>query len=297
MDKSRMPVLCGGTFFTLLLQAMRNGLNKRGSLKENGEFSEADVFEALVNIVVGDCERSKDDTKFSPAVSKYKGCKIANSGLFPIHENARISAFVSKINDDYRESLTDMIDFVNKYVDSGDLRKWLVKALLELIYGDVNIAETDMLYISPDGRPIMKSGLRKLTEICFPAFLLGIWHYIIVSKVDNTLGEATYNEWCKPSTTPGQRRLFDSDIGKNLEQIFNLSTSEGSKNKKETVVDDDATVIDEEPTVFHSDTHHEQPEPEPIPNPTVQFVYAPTMFSNSGENNKQIYNVGTINMS
>jgi hypothetical protein len=34
-------------------------------------------------------------------------------------------------------------------------------------------------------------------EVCLPAFLLGIWHYILINRKENTVGIETYNRWHK----------------------------------------------------------------------------------------------------
>jgi hypothetical protein len=48
MDGAGFSVLCGGTFFTLLLEAAKQGLKERKKWGESREFAETDVFEALI---------------------------------------------------------------------------------------------------------------------------------------------------------------------------------------------------------------------------------------------------------
>jgi hypothetical protein len=122
-----------------------------------------------------------------------------------------------------------MQGFVNDFiaVDSNTKKDiLLVKRLLELIECDKSINDSDEFYISQDGKPILKSELRSISDICLPAFLLGIWHFIIQNRKDNSIGAATIDSWHEPqrskSKTGGATREFISDIGEKIAHKINF---------------------------------------------------------------------------
>jgi len=41
-------------------------------------------------------------------------------------------------------------------------------------------------------------------KVCLPAFLLGVWHFIVVNRKDNKIGQDTYDIWC-PENDRGPR--------------------------------------------------------------------------------------------
>lgn len=102
-----------------------------------------------------------------------------------------------------------MTDFVYEFLDLGesvhkDVR--LVKASIELVRCDDSIA-------SDEGQ-IKKAALGDLTKGCYPAFLLGIWHYVVVNRKDNSIGKPTYDEWC-PKNGGGPRN-YSGNMGKGI---------------------------------------------------------------------------------
>jgi hypothetical protein len=75
MDKKKdYLVLCGGTFFTVLLQAARQELLNRQKWGASYEFTEPDVFEALVRIAYPEYVKPDDDDNFKSVVSSFKSC-------------------------------------------------------------------------------------------------------------------------------------------------------------------------------------------------------------------------------
>jgi hypothetical protein len=71
-----------------------------------------------------------------------------------------------------------------------------VKALIDLIEQDDSIKPDEEFYIRRWTVKIKKTALGGLDDVCLPAFLLGVWHYVVVYRKDNSVGKATYDEWC-----------------------------------------------------------------------------------------------------
>ena len=90
------PVLCGGTFFTLLLQARQQESKKRqmgGKVKVVDKTGAPAMLAALIKIVDPSFTVSTDLNGFKPIVSNYKTCKASRSGQLSISEQSTISSF------------------------------------------------------------------------------------------------------------------------------------------------------------------------------------------------------------
>lgn len=222
MDIKGIPVLCGGTFLTLLLEAAKQGRNERKKWRESMEFTESDVLEALFQVAMPTYKKPSDNENFKSAVSAYKSCNSKKSGRLPIHSQAVIATFDNCVKNSYLTLLISMNAFVEKYIDIDGKGIWLIRALLDLALKDENIKERDYFYVCQDGFPVTKSSLRGVTEVCLPALLLGIWHYIVVNKVENGNGRETYNEWCRPGKSINTREPFHSSIGDGITQQITL---------------------------------------------------------------------------
>jgi hypothetical protein len=281
MDKKGFPALCGGTFFTLLLEAAKPELKERKKWSESREFAETDVFEALMNVVVN-YKRPTDDKNFGSAVSAYKSCNRKKSGRLPITQQANIATFDESIKKNYQKPLSGMVSLVNQYIDADGKGVWLVKALLDLI--DQGIDESAEFYVSANGRSMSKVDLCSGSDFYLPSLLLGIWHYVIVNKIDNASGKDTYDEWCKPGRSSNTREPFQSDIGDGVSQTICL------------LDEIDGTAIEDKPFVEYGEPFEDAPQQEPQPNFITQTINAPAVFFNSGANVMQINNTGIMNI-
>ena len=91
-------------------------------------------------------------------------------------------------------ALIRMADFAEQFLEIGTSAKkdiWLVNALLEIIDNDRDI--TELIYCPEIGKTIAKAEISKQDEICLPAFLLGVWHFIIANRRDNKPGNVELN--------------------------------------------------------------------------------------------------------
>ena len=90
----------------------------------------------------------------------------------------------------------------------------LVRALIDLVQQDQTIQAGDEFFVEPNGEKKKKAALGDLKEVCLPSFLLGIWHYVVVNRKDNSIGKKTYDAWC-PSTGGGQRK-YTAHMGEGI---------------------------------------------------------------------------------
>jgi hypothetical protein len=212
----------------------------------------------------------------------------------PITQQAVIATFDDIVKRNYRAPLEKMVSLVNNYIDSDGKGVWLAKALLDLIKHGV--AGDSRFYTDKNGVPLGKDALCSTSEFFLPALLLGVWHYIIVNRVDNAAGRDTYDEWCKPGISSNTREDFESDIGSKITQQIRLTAFEDIKSKVKTVEVEAAATSENEHYDDCSEPFAEEPAPDPAPNITNQIINAPAVFFNSGANAIQINNTGTLNI-
>ena len=255
------PRLCGGTYFTLLLQALKQRTNARGRVaSERDGLSNPEVLSGLIRVVNPEFQSPIKDT-FKTNTSNYMKCKISSGTYFPFDEPATIDSFDQRIKNDYHKALSAMARFVNTYLVVGtasgkDIR--LVKALIELIAADESIADQDQLYCCEDGQPLIKAKLVEIQEVNLPAFLLGIWHYIMTSRKDNTIGAETYNRWHKAPSEPHGKWAYIGPNGvritREIRVTFGIESVESTSLPAEPSHGEDATTR----AATRSNPHFEQ---------------------------------------
>lgn len=190
-----------GILFALLSQVQKNKDTSIDHFKsENQVYKEPEMFKDLVYVVIGKKIVPNEGT-FKRNVSEYKSCKTNGCGYIPFDNSTVISTFDDAIKQDYIATLSRMIYFVEKHIDSK-YYGWLIKEICNFIDDDIDIPKTDLIYINSDGLPSKVESIIKSTSFEIESFLLGVLHYLIVSKDDNTKGANTFSS------------LFTNDYGK-----------------------------------------------------------------------------------
>lgn len=195
MTTNEYPRLCGGTFFTLVLQALRQRMKAREHYSGDSDgLSDPEVLVGLIKVINPDyTDPGKENLKVT--ANNYKACKISNSTYLPFDDEQVISAFDSKVRTAYQSVLNRMIGFVNDFLDISEVVHKdvnLVRALIDLVQQDQTIQAGDEFFVEPNGEKKKKAALGDLKEVCLPSFLLGIWHYVVVNRKDNSIGKKTY---------------------------------------------------------------------------------------------------------
>ena len=224
MTTNEYPRLCGGTFFTLVLQALRQRMKAREHYSGDSDgLSDPEVLVGLIKVINPDyTDPGKENLKVT--ANNYKACKISNSTYLPFDDEQVISAFDSKVKTAYQSVLNRMIGFVNDFLDMSETVHKdvnLVRAIVDLIQQDQTIKAGDEFFIGQNGEKKKKAALGDLKEVCLPSFLLGVWHYIVVNRKDNGIGKATYDVWC-PSAGGGQRKYI-AHMGKGILESLTIS--------------------------------------------------------------------------
>lgn len=285
------PRLCGGTYFTLVLQALRGRMKAREHYSGDCDgLSDPEVLVGLIKVINPDyIDPGKENLKGT--ANNYKACKTSNSTYLPFKDEQVISAFDTTVQTDYQNALNRMLGFVKKFIDLGkNIHKDvnLVRALVDLILQDQTIKPDDEFYIGPDGEKIKKAALGDLDIICLPAFLLGVWHYTVVYRKNNKVGRTTYDKWC-PSNGGGPREYF-GDMGKNLQRpqrvyLVALADELNESNEESPV---EPGIIEFSPDSKDENAQHSE----------SQTIYNdhPVFVSQQGDGNAVISNYGTVNL-
>jgi len=269
--------LCGGTFFTLVLQAIKQRAKAREHYSgERDGLSDPEVLTGLIKVINPDYQVPKDGLN-KGKTNVYKSCKISNGTYLPFGDTQEVRAFDLRVKNNYPEALKPMEVFVKDFIDTGTAigkHEHLIKALVDLIQNDQSIPDEAEFYIGENGEKTKKAALGDLTEVCFSSFLLGVWHYAVVSRKDNTVGQETYDEWC-PSQGGG-KRVYRGNMGDEI--LDGLIVRIPEVNKKEHPIIQDAESAEGEV--------YEEPQPQTI----QQTVNHPFVFNftQHGDNNTQI---------
>lgn len=271
MPTNEYPRLCGGTYFTLVLQALRQRMKAREHYTGDSDgLSDPEVLVGLIKVINPDySDPGKENLKGT--VNNYKACKTSTSIYLPFDDNQIVAAFDTTIKNNYQTALNGMIGFVNGFLDLGEsVHKDanLIRALIDLIQQDETIKNGDLFYVGPNGEKKKKAALGDLKEVCLPSFLLGVWHYIVVNRKDNSIGKKTYDAWC-PSVGGGQRK-YTAHMG---EGILDGLTTYLVDTVDNPVMDDESVE-----TVIIEDAP-EQPVQQTVNNP---FVFNFNQYGNNG---------------
>lgn len=246
MSNSNYPRLCGGIFFTLVLQDIQQRMSAREHYKgESDGLTDPDVLIGLIEVINPDYQRPNKSIRTK--VNDYKSCKQSKGEYLPFGKTAEVTEFDKRVKSDYASELMAMTKFVQDFLEIGSSGKReykLITALLDLISQDESIKDADEMYVSPDGKALPKSEIVKMKDVHLPAFLLGIWHFCNTQRKNNRVGEATYNIWC-PENGGGPRE-YEGHMGEDWSvEIKLIGLNKDKKYKVPDVPDDiDAEEVD-----------------------------------------------------
>jgi len=287
MAKNAYPVLCGGTFFTLLLDARKARSGKKTQLygKRDG-LTEPETLAGLVRVMYPEFKEPSGQSTFRTNTAEYKACKN-NGGNLPFFDDV-IGAFDNCVKSDYKTAFARMSRFVDQYIEVGGSVKKderLVKALLDLIESDQSIDDTDVFFVCDNGSTVTKAALRTTTDICFPAFLLGVWHFVVFSRRSNMVGAATFNEWCPPNNQ--RARVYSGNMGECITRTINITDFDVAE-----PLDVKEAISEDEPTIEFGEPHVEDATDDVFEKVASQTLNnSGFIFQQFGANNKQIVGI------
>ena len=242
------PVLCGGTFFTLILEARGQRTNQRGRYEgEQDGLSQTNTLAGLGMVVYNEYTPPSNKQTFRTNVNAYRTCADDGSNLSFLFQD-RVSAFDGRVRSTYLTALKAMCDFVNTFLEVGTSIKkelWLAKAILDLVENDESIPEEQEFFIGNGGQAITKSVLRQMSDFSLQPLLLGVWHYVVVNRHDNLSGKATFDRWCPPRGRAV--RKYEGNMGSGIVRMINVEVLTAPTND-EIVKDKEMATTDQEVT-------------------------------------------------
>lgn len=281
--------LCGGTFFTLLLEARKPRYGVREHyMGDTDGLSEPESLIGLSKVIVPDFQEPLESMMktIKGNTFDYKSCKNKGGTYFPFSDRTALKVFNQRVIENYSEALNTMINFCEEYLHMKDSTKkdeTLVKALVELIEKDETILPEQPFYVCDNGMTFSKKQILKETKFCFQSFLLGVFHFAVMRKEAATIGKDTYNGWCPPKG--GAPRVYEGNMGEGIKHQIELSYAAVTECIDTEVVDDDAVVIE---SVESEQKDGEEPSKKTAPQMTFNF--------NVTGNNNSFYNhVDTVN--
>lgn len=222
MKQTKVPHLCGGTFFALVLQAKKVIGNARDKLSGGNKIlSATDVFAGLTKVLTGDTISTKGGT-LTKCASMYKTCQAISGGYVPFKNTATASAYDSSVKAKNPAIYERMTEFINIYLNQ-DKCEWLVRALVDTIQHDACIPETTLFSIDYD-RTIAKSGLDKIKGVVLQAFLISVLHYVVMNAPDSESGRPTFETWFSQSSKKAEWK-YCGTVGDSIHPMKVVITS------------------------------------------------------------------------
>lgn len=286
MRNREYPRLCGGTFMTLVIQALLPRKKAREHyVGESDKLNDPDVLVGLIKIINPDYREPYKGTLKTKA-NEYKSCKLSKGQYLPFGDKVTISVFDERVKKDYASARMAMSTFIENFIETGTTLKKderLVKALIDLIQQDDSIEDDVVFLIGRDGQPVRKDRLDDMYKVCLPAFLLGVWHFIVVNRKDNKIGQDTYDIWC-PKNDHGPRGyqgVMGESIARKID-VYTLNPDE-IEGSVEPQVEEKISQAD------RVDAEKDNAQKEAFgTGPNLQQINNPFTFIQNGDNNTQI---------
>lgn len=286
MTNKEYPRLCGGTFMTLVIQALLQRKKAREHYRgESDKLNDPDVLVGLITVINPDYV-DPGKVVLKTKANDYKSCKLSKGQYLPFGNKLEIDVFDQRVREDYLTARNDMSVFIDNFIETGtklqkDVR--LVKALIDLIENDGSIDDDVEFLIKEDGAAIKKDRFQELDKVCLPSFLLGIWHFIVVNRKNNKIGELTYNTWCPENG--GGTREYEGHMGEGIVRkidVYTIDPIEGVDAEEVA-----SEVIDEPGDQTETCTQQQNENAGPQQN-LQQQINNPFTFIQNGDNNTQI---------
>ena len=247
--------------------------------------NDPDVLVGLITVINPDYE-DPGKAVLKTKANDYKSCKLSKGQYLPFGDKLAIEVFDQRVRDSYLAARNDMCIFVDSFIETGtklqkDVR--LVKALIDLVEQDESIDDSVEFLIGENGDAVRKDQLRNLKRVCLPSFLLGIWHFIVINRKNNKVGQFTYDTWCPENG--GGTREYEGAMGENLSIELEVYTLELEDETEDT--EQKAEVVEDQPERNNQDNQNDHQETSGT-GPNLQQINNPFTFIQNGDNNTQI---------
>lgn len=269
--------LCGGTLFALLTNEKRNKRKAIGNLKG---FSEDALMLDLVKIYNPNTFFDLSSDTFKKDTNKYKCCIVNDSNSFNFTNQELINTFDKEFKINYSQKINQMNELMNHFfeIENEPIINKLVRSILELIKNDSSISNKAKFYITPDGKPTTKVSMLIEDTFNLTSFILGVFHFVIVNKINNELGKETYDAW---HSVPGnnQQHTFISNIGSEYKEIKVIVDIENIEDEPVETINEENEKCTEEDVVLEMNPNKDANENKTI---NINYQLGRNNFNNIG---------------
>lgn len=273
-----VPRLTGGILFGLMLEARKLKSRVRSGFSEERTdgLSETDIMKSLVDIFTGETQQMPYGNTFKKNVSDYKKCIISKTEYLPFDDSRFINLFKDSVEQNKKDTLESMSVFINEKFSERKL-KWLVSAVVESICTDETVNDSENFKLSPN-ESACKQDLLRVKVIEIESFLLDVMRYIFVSKLDNTLGNQTFEAWYSQSGERSPWKFNNADLGQRMNdlEITRYNPSAEAVEKQEYIEESDVEIEEEFDSNVESDDSRTK---QVLNNPKVINQYANNIYN------------------
>ena len=297
MENKKVPYLCGGTLFFLLVQAKKPRAKARE--RENGKtdgLKDPAMMEGLIQAITGNGTYAYEDS-LKKNTSQFRECHIDGSAYIPFNDAATANGYDYAVINNYDAALSRMSNFAENFLNPAKAA-WLVRVLLDVIDLDEGIGDDAHFCIQRDGTFLSKTDVLSALRFELQPFLVGIVHYILMNRSDNVSGQETLDAWGTKASERSERKLKrDFSLGKGRTTTVDWYKPNIADKDASAIPDDkpdsdteyiEAEVVDEESGAAESNEKHE--------GQSVTIIQQQTNVVQYGEKSVSLVNNGTINI-
>ena len=202
-ENKKFPPLCGGVFFTILKPYRSDRISPQLYYNEiKDPKSDIPTLIELIGVVKPDFLEKKNLPSFSSIksyTSKFLNCRENVPNGLEIGKPGYIASFNAQMDESYHSLLQRMHVFLDQSIglhnkDGSPKTPELTQIVKEII----EILENDPACASAEFRIGKNGELMQLSDaktVYFQSFILGIWHYIVTSQIENELKGSLYDDW------------------------------------------------------------------------------------------------------
>lgn len=298
MTNKKIPYLCGGTLFFLLVQAKKPRAKAREREKGITDgLKDPAMMEGLILAITGNSSYVYADS-LKKNTSQFRECHINGSAYIPFNDLVTASEYDYGITNNYTSVLLRMNKFAEDFLNPAKAA-WLVRVFLDVIEQDTGISDDACFYVQSDGSFLSKSDMLSAIRFELQPFLVGVIHYILTNRSDNISGQDTLEEWGTKANERSERKLKrDFQLGKNRATVVDWY-----KPNEDTTTDDCSETTDE----LNSDSDYIESEVvddksraadslEKQEGQSITIIQQQTNVVQYGEKSVSLVNNGTINI-
>ena len=299
MENKKIPYLCGGTLFFLLVQAKKPRAKAREREKgvKDG-LKDPAMMDGLLRAITGNSGYTYADS-LKKNTSQFRECRIDGSVYIPFNDPATASAYDYEVKNSYVTVLSRMSRFSEEFVNPAKA-SWLIRVLLDVIDQDAGIGDETHFYIQSDGTFISKTDVLFEMHFELQPFLVGIIHYILMNRSDNISGQDTLEDWGTKASERSERKLKkDFSLGKSRTATIDWYTSSEPAGSLETAESEDEPSEDKEyidAEVVDGESSGAADNQKKQEGQSVTIIQQQTNVMQFGEKSVSLVNNGTINI-